>query len=474
MININREQETYKILRHCAKGNYKYVALAFDPKYEDQIVKSVFSYTTNFFILRTKHKLELASYNIIYCNTGNVSTILENIFNDKEKEYPFDNDCLNIFSYIIFMQTVGSPPNITLIHFTIDEFMDIYKSGKILSLLEKFYKICTYIIYNDFLFLVFCDKDEVVVHKNLYTIFKENLGVGDYFIIHSLRYEYFKNADIKNTYIISYDKFNDNFDYRLFEKMHELKYNNTKILDFWLNNFKDDYSATIASFESSNPCHAYDVWVNRLNIHINDVYKHSDVLKNIILNNMPVHEKEYIDTLLENKQYIGFQFYTGKQSEFNYEDKRVWDEENVTSFLELCHNNSMNIIILSPHPYREFAGCLNLPKMSVHSYSYAISKLKFVISIDSSSGHIASFYNIPSLTLWGATSPTQYYDMDIGFRPLRNNFSIASKERKMKNIKAEYVYEILCNLMQNNNINNPDKIITYQDSLDAYNIIYVD
>jgi len=117
-------------------------------------------------------------------------------------------------------------------------------------------KICTYIIHGDFLFLVFCDKDGIAEHKKSYTIFKENLGVGDYFIIHSLRHEYFKGMDMKNTYILGYDKFNDNFDYSVFEKIHELKYNNTRILNFWLNNFKDDYSATIQSFRNSDPCHA--------------------------------------------------------------------------------------------------------------------------------------------------------------------------------------------------------------------------
>jgi ADP-heptose:LPS heptosyltransferase len=112
--------------------------------------------------------------------------------------------------------------------------------------------------------------------------------------------------------------------------------------------------------------------------------------------------------------------------------------------------------------------------MSVYSYVYAISKLKFVVSIDSSSGHIASFYNIPSLTLWGKTTPVKYTDnLIIGFRPLRNNFSIVSKSEKIENITGEFVYETLKKLLENN-FNNPDKIITYQDSLDDYNIVYTE
>jgi len=200
-----------------------------------------------------------------------------------------------------------------------------------------------------------------------------------------------------------------------------------------------------------------DVWVNRLNIHIDEAYKHSDVLKNIILDNMPAQEKRHIDDLLGERQYVGFQFYTGKQSEyrneFYYEDRRVWDEENVRSFLELCQNNSMDVVILTPHPYKGLSACLNLPKTTVYSYAYAISKLKFVVSIDSSAGHIASFYNIPSLTLWGNTSPLETMDnLTIGFRPLRNNFSIVSKSKSMKNIKGEYVYDVLHTLTQNRNV----------------------
>lgn len=469
MIKFNRKQEINKILRTCAKGTYKFIALAFNPQDEKQMIESVFKYTTNFVILRTKHKIELSGCIIIYCNADNINTIIDDLPNIRE-EYYGSTRTVNMFTYVVFMETIAFPDMI-LSNDLNNEFINIYKSGKILSSLEKSYKAGTYIIYNDFLFLVFCDKDDIVEHKKLYTIFKEDIGIGDYFIIHSLRHEYYKDTNNQESYIISYDEFNDNFDCSVFEKKHELKYNNTKIINFWLDNFKDDYSATIQSFINSDPCHSYDVWVKRLNINIDDVYKYSDVLKNIILENISAQEKDYIDNLLEGKQYIGFQFFTGNQQEY-YE--RVWDEENVMSFMKICQKNSVNVIILTPHPYKDLSDYLNLPEMSIYSYAYAVSKLKFVVSIDSSSGHIASFYNIPSLTLWGKTTPIKTTgDIIIGFRPLRNNFSIVSKSENIKNIKAEFVYEVLQNLL-NNNVNDPHKIITYQDSIDNYNIIYVD
>ena len=38
-----------------------------------------------------------------------------------------------------------------------------------------------------------------------------------------------------------------------------------------------------------------------------------------------------------------------------------------------------------------------------------ISNLDLMISMDSANGHIASIYNVPAVTIWGLTHPSQVF-----------------------------------------------------------------
>ena len=96
-----------------------------------------------------------------------------------------------------------------------------------------------------------------------------------------------------------------------------------------------------------------------------------------------------------------------------------------------------------------------------------------VIGIDSSAGHIASFYNIPSITLWGGFSPVKFWNSYNGYRALRKNYSIVPCDQNLRSVKYDVVYDVLTKCLSGE-IQFKEEIITYQDSLDGYTVSLIE
>ncbi len=137
------------------------------------------------------------------------------------------------------------------------------------------------------------------------------------------------------------------------------------------------------------------------------------------------------------------------------------------SFVNICKQQGLDLLALNPNPYDIDLGILQLRQMSTAAYAYTISKLTLLVGIDSSAGHIASFYNIPSITIWGKQSPVDAFDKPISFRAMRKNFSLWSENMDINCITPELVIKKIQNYL-NGMLKLSDHIITYEDSLNFY------
>lgn len=130
-------------------------------------------------------------------------------------------------------------------------------------------------------------------------------------------------------------------------------------------------------------------------------------------------------------------------------------------------------MILSPHCYRTMPGVIEFGKLTIFEYIYVISRFTMVVGIDSSAGHIASFWNIPTLTIWGEQTPLVCEGNEIGFRVLRNNYSIVPEDGNINSIDPEAVYDTMNKMLSNEISIDCNHIITYADSVNGYNTLFV-
>lgn len=227
---------------------------------------------------------------------------------------------------------------------------------------------------------------------------------------------------------------------------------------------------------NSTGCHISDAVKPILDIGLDfHVYAHNDILISRINNSIDLEEKKYIDDFFADSDYIGFQFFTGTYDEV--EEKwitdrgRNWDNENVSEFVKICNENGINLLTFSSHPYADIQ-TERLKNVSVLGFVYAISKLKLLVGIDGSGGHIAAFYNVPSITIWGKQTPEYFYNIGIkqeklqhnkiSYRPLRKNISIWSNERCIENVNFKVVFDKMVGVL-NGDINISEDVLGYYD-----------
>lgn len=487
---INRGKQ-FKI---CMKeGKYEYYCIGFDKTNEKEIIDSVTKYTTNCILISTKYEINIKDVIIFFCDMSNINDTLNFIFNDMtiSKNLNISNNISANLEYILFPKVIVFPISLNKNKYT--EFNIVLHNylfeSYVLKLKNK-YKVFNIYIDKKYTLLRFIDIDNTDEYsfENMFICTLLG-GVGDAFINHSLQYEYLSKKDMiiyhPNTKFPYSNKnielfYGDIIDCQLIFDNYEMYFyfiwEFSKIISF--------YDIIFLGERKNERLHILDLWKEKLGIFYDiDPYKNSHVLKERVLNNIAKDEMKMIDNLLGDNIFIGFQFYSGSYDEENEQwhsdqESRNWNIENVENFLLLCKQNNIKIIILSPHPYEQLSKYLHLPRVSTFAYIYAISKLRLIVGIDSSPGHIASFFNIPSVTMWGGTMPTYVIEPEtgsnhVGFRVLRHNMSIVSRRGNMENINHEIVYAVMINVLHNG-INNPDKIISYEDSANGFNIIYVD
>lgn len=429
--------------------------IVFDEKF---ILKELLKFTDNFCVLlNPPQKLESVSYRC-FCNQQNVVKVLNGFFVNKE--------------LICEYKTVSIQENMRSIIFVKD---DISISGKYSDFLEKSlsfsymitllkdYNFDSFELYNNNCIVRLNSKEnqkENKVNLVLDTRDKTKIlsmfgGIGDHFMLFSYMIEFINNERKKGNEIVlpivKGDSKAEYFAMSFYSEEKRVNFSNEKMYEFCL--FENRSTKVLPLFNTywtkiqegkyrDNLFHFTEVIKEILNIE-KDIspYQHREVLENVILNMLDEHEKTKIDTLLSNNKYIGIQFFTGQldyDGVWITDDKRNWDQDKVERFLEICNNEGFQLITFSACPY-EMKSVVRLSGLSISGYAYAISKLDMVVGIDSSQGHIAAFWGIPSITLWGEQTPENFYGAKINFQPLRLNKSIYTNSKNISDIEPEFV-----------------------------------
>ncbi|MHB8130952.1 MAG: glycosyltransferase family 9 protein [Mobilitalea sp.] len=283
-------------------------------------------------------------------------------------------------------------------------------------------------------------------------------GIGDFFITSSFWYElvnkYKKITIILGKNLISKDIFLTLFgdkceiyevqDYMVLEKMYKMFVDSGK--------FSKCYNVLFTIYKRADIFqHYYHMFADQLyDIEVDDAYKCIGDVHDKFTGLLTVEEKNTI-SLIKNRTTlkIGIQFYTDGPHNW-----RCWGAENVQRFIELCIANNLDPYILTPYPKDkyELTSITDVSNLSIYSIACLIPELDYVVGIDSCCGHIASAFNIPTVTLWSRQDPV-YLDYDhikLSFRPLRNNYSLVPKSNDINEISGDQAFSILMDCIKGN------------------------
>jgi len=480
LVKLKNSEILSKIKKYANKEINYYIN--YDGKDEKKLLDEFFCRNITVFLIETDIATIYSDRVRIYsANPDNISDLLDNICNEVSvEEYIIDSKKSN--KYIFFKKIPYLSDN-ELIYDA-----DDYLTKSIIKYLQFSHKYVGYIYYKNRIILNFINnKFDNNFHQVDY--FNENNvlsflgGIGDFFISFSYEYEFIKNRLNKNSRLYMPLVHQDRYKYLVelcYPNVFEyLVFNNKTYRNFWLKNINNNWIGDLDSiFTEENNDHILFSLKKIMNIKNIHPYKYNFILNKRIINNVRKEDKKYIDDLVStNQNIIGLQFHTGfydkSINKWKTDSIRSWDIENVKKFAELCSNNNIKVLILNPHDFGNIPGTLQLSQMSIEAYAYTISKLNIVVGIDSSAGHIASFYNLPSITIWGYHTPLRMaQNTTVGFRALRKNYSIIPKSENINDIKADKVYELAYDIL-NNKVSIEDKIISYNDSIKGDNILYV-
>ncbi len=318
--------------------------------------------------------------------------------------------------------------------------------------------------------------------KLLHTTFQ---GVGDYFRFSSLWIEFafdLLKVNLHPTLALVEnvpsnkiaEKFLEEYNFVYFNSSVQRKYcldsltcKNVINLEFEFNEYLNRYN--------DRPCKTnYEILNELLKINKINPYKYNNILIKRILDNIDINEKKYVDSLFDNKNFIGLQYFSGaslnnENSKWVSAKYKNWSSSNVEHFIKIAKGKNINIILLNENPYELIVGYSNvkqLQSVSIFVYAYVISKLEVLIGIESSAGHIAGFYNRPNITLWGGTTnPCYFFGSEYSYRVLRKNISIVSKGNDINLISPSIVIELLDNVTEID-----DHIINYYETNTIYYI----
>lgn len=473
--------------------NGKHFFIKYHKKDERFLIREISKYYRNFIIIETNYINLFDNEDSICLNYDKINLdllfsypIIINSSYAQQNKVTFKN--FEKYNYIYFYLIPNMDYSNTKNHIT--------KFEKIM--IENMTKYCVFdseIIVDNMLFLkfanpIFINKDKVKRNKFLFVMG----GIGDFFITFSIVNEYLQSSKYEKIYIVNYSMIKSiNFEHivdlfygsdprvRLLNH-HHYRHFITHWLRYSENTLMYRQITNMFFLPKNRTDHAAFLY-KKILIGEKDLnfYKSTDIFKDKILKSVTSEEKKYIDQLVKNKKNnIGLQYFTGcfeeEHNKWSFFGDRKWDEQNVKNFIKKCTENDMNLIILNSETYASPLQEFCTRPLSIAGYALLISKMDLVIGVDSSAGHIASFYNIPSITLWGKGSPLVLnYHKDkptyIGYRVLRKNYSIITKNQELSSIDFNMVFSLVKNFTENKLLFN-DKIITYQDSINKYNLLH--
>lgn len=487
-------KEEFKVMFNSSRYG-KHYFIGYDEADEILVIENFLKYNSNFIILKIENTEfpdnEKSFY--FYYNDINLELLFSdcNEINADYSEKNKVNSKIKYRNYIYFYMIPNEKDIIKI------KSMEYYKLHIGKTMIENISKYCVFnkeIILNNKIILKFTD---TAYYENENTscdyIYLSLLGgIGDFFLTFSVVYDYLKNIEpYKSVYIINSNA-SENFKYMIDlcygskARLLNVDACNIYFRNYWIEkkekfllNKKIEGMFKMPETKADNMAFLYKQFL------IGDkefyYYKYADILNERILKSVSDEEKNYINGLIKDKKNnIGFQYFTGnfneKTNAWDIFGDRKWDVENIKSFIEQCKKRDINLISLNSETYDSSLQEFCTKKLSIAGYALLISKMDLVVGTDSSAGHIASFYNVPSITLWGMASPLElhYYGSPIflGYRTLRKNYSIIAKNKELSSINHSTVFSLVEKFIKNELLFE-DRMITYKNSRNGYNMLYV-
>ena len=93
--------------------------------------------------------------------------------------------------------------------------------------------------------------------------------------------------------------------------------------------------------------------------------------------------------------------------------------------------------------------------------------MKLVVGMDSSGGHIASFSDVPSITIWQRHAFTPDSTYKRSYRPLRKNISLYSDEITAQCITPRLVFDVMQSFLRG------EIDVTKSQYNSAQNVLYI-
>ena len=472
---IDRDMYRSRVAKNSIR-DLKIHLLEFDKKFEYQIVQEIMKYTYNFIVLSTnlEKKITIRNYYKHVCGLDNVSRILEDIFINESCEEDEETPAIKDTEYIIFDSSDKKNEYVSYYDFAVKSFHFSYIVDNL-----KYFHICGYSVYNGHAFLRLSDDDREksveYIENNIRQdgeriVLAPMVGIGDYFMMLSLLYEYVirKRKEGFEVYFAVVDN-NDavlSILSTVFPDNKCILFDNGAMYEYLISS--DSMGVISLATMHINECltgqynvsgyHITETIKGMLGIEDSfNVYAHNQYISECIENALEKKDKKRIDSFFEGKDYVAFQYFTGSYDEVNdvwvTNSIRNWDEENIRRFSEICNKINVLLLVFDRQPQYDI-NVQQFRTKSVLEYIYALSKVKMLVGIDSSGGHIVSFYSIPSITIWGYQTPQLYQipqnkkisknenlDYKISFRPIRKNVSLFSKKRCSKKVYADEVVE---------------------------------
>lgn len=465
---LDRNKYELMLTREMMKQKPEICVVDYELDDEIHIINEIHKFTGNLFIALEKPDNIKANHIRISCNKDTIGSFLNHLYSNSLQ----DNDNLpnenNTQRSIIFIkEQLGSPETFY------DFFKRSYHFSHILKSLHE-YSICDISFYNMRCVVVLSTqkklqsnhlismRPQAIPQKLILALFG---GIGDHFMLFSIIYEYINRSTKKGLKVFLPIIDNDqkaNFQFNcFFPEQDRLFFDNGRM-----------YISCLAIKNFSEVISLYDIYWERIREnkckdrlqHFTDVikeilgiekefnpYQHRDVMLKKINDSLSTEEKKSIDSYLSNNDYVGFQFFTGVIDDENgtwaTEECRNWNEENTQAFISLCKNNNISLLSFNNHPYN-LHSLESIRGLSICGYAYAISKLKLVVGIDSSAGHIASFFGVPSITIWGKQTPVDFFGSKVSFQAMRFNHSIYTENGDINLIKPEYVFTKMKNILK--------------------------
>ena len=312
-----------------------------------------------------------------------------------------------------------------------------------------------------------------------------SVGVGDFLIIYDILVPFIKEQ--RDLYIF----LNRYYSTKKYDNIHMMLNMfgvNAKIivLEYPYFNYIYDYATHAGTFDR---CYLMDVFEENFNgIYMpkfqREYLHYHDFASRVLCYQKPDRElrkvwekiddliskdaKQKIDKILQGgKINVGLQI-CSSNDEFSQRG-RHWQKSEVYRLCELARNE-YQLINLTPYWNGYYDDCefVDASSFSLLEMCYLISKLDLLVGIDSTCGHIAAIYDVPSITLWTKDYPAECRQTKISWRVYKLNYSIVPIT---KMIDADLVFRTMQKIFSRDIV--LQEKIDLTDTLRGDNIIYI-